>query len=79
MSNRHPGVAAALRWFTFEHLPVGTGRRVSSWFADLANLLTTEIEATGRSDVELTYALRELLAAKDAAVRAALVAEGKVT
>ena len=75
----HPAVTATLRWFAFEHLAPGLGREVSEVFASLARDLAGTLTAAGTSDPEVTYALRALLVAKDAAVRAALVADGVVT
>lgn len=56
-----------LRYFAFEHLPHPLGI-ISSWFHQLANSIDLELPA----GPEKTTALRKLLEAKDAAVRAAL-------
>jgi hypothetical protein len=65
----HPATAAVLRFFAWEHLPPHLAD-ISRPFAELAENLTTRVpELDGP---ELTVALRKLLEAKDAAVRAAL-------
>lgn len=56
-----------LKWFKFDHLPEPL-KEVSSHFAELANI-TVALCASGP---ERTVALRKLLEAKDAAVRARL-------
>jgi hypothetical protein len=56
-----------LKWFEFEHLPPGL-RAVSEPFCALA----VEICAMIEPGPERTVALRKLLEAKDAAVRAAV-------
>lgn len=56
-----------LRWFAYDHLPL-TLQDTSRPFAALANSLTDRL-APGP---ERTVALRKLLEAKDAAVRATL-------
>jgi hypothetical protein len=58
---------AILKFFKYEHLPE-TLRAVSKPFCDLANHIATTIP----SCAERSVALRKLLEAKDAAVRAAL-------
>lgn len=56
-----------LRYFRITHLPSGPLRRTAGMFTDLACLLD------GLPDgVEKSVAMRKLLEAKDAAVRAAL-------
>ena len=62
----HPATRAVLRYFKFGHLPDHL-KAVSAPFAQLANDLAQSLEGP-----ELTVALRKLLEAKDAAVRAAL-------
>lgn len=62
----HPAVQDVLRFFAYEHLPPEL-RRWSHQFHTLAHEL-----AGGLEGAELTVALRKLLEAKDAAVRAAL-------
>lgn len=56
-----------MRWFAFGHLPPKLAD-VSCWFAVLA----VEVTALPRC-AERTVALRKLLEAKDAAVRAAMI------
>lgn len=56
-----------LRWFAYEHLPPNL-RGVSASFADLAREVCDRCEP----GPERTVALRKLLEAKDAAVRAKL-------
>ncbi len=62
-----PEASPILRYFTYDHLPT-TLQRVSLPFAQLANAL----EETLPKGPEKSVALRKLLEAKDAAVRAAL-------
>ena len=54
-----------LDWFDYEHLPPDL-RAVSMYFHDLANVIVKQLEP----GPERTVALRKLLEAKDAAVRA---------
>ena len=68
MSERHPAVAAVLRYFAFAHLPAGPLRDTSEKFHILAEDLADALP----SGPELTAGLRKLLEAKDCAVRAAL-------
>lgn len=56
-----------LRWFTYGHLPADLGD-VSAPFSDLAHQLVAELPRCA----ERSAALRSLLVAKDAAVRAAI-------
>lgn len=63
---RHPAIVAILRFFAYEHLPAHL-QEVSRPFLELA--LSIADRAT---NAETTVALRKLLEAKDAAVRAAL-------
>lgn len=63
----HPAVQHVLEYFTFDHLPVPL-QKVSKPFCELA----LEIAARSPENPETTVALRKLLEAKDAAVRAAL-------
>jgi hypothetical protein len=56
-----------MKWFNFEHLPTDL-QAVSSKFYDVACSLCAIVEA----GPERTVALRKLLEAKDAAVRAKL-------
>jgi hypothetical protein len=61
----HPSITAVLQYFSFQHLPPQLAA-VSRPFAELALHLADTIEPVP----ELTVALRKLLEAKDAAVRA---------
>lgn len=63
---RHPAVAAVLQFFAYAHLPSHL-QEVSKPFCELA-----ERVADGPQNAESTVALRKLLEAKDAAVRAVL-------
>lgn len=56
-----------LKWFKYNHLPPHL-QKVSSRFYNVAHIVISEIEA----GPERTVALRKLLEAKDAAVRATL-------
>lgn len=69
----HPAKAQVLRFFEYEHLN-GHARSVSQDFSAIA----WELARTLPEDPETTVALRKLLEAKDAAVRAALVGEGVI-
>lgn len=71
----HPATAAVLRFFEYGHLPGGKLRDTSARFHDLAHALAADDTLDGP---ELTVALRKLLEAKDAAVRAALPVPGAV-
>lgn len=62
----HPAVRAVLQFFVYSHLPPHL-QTVSKPFMDLANTI-----ACGPQNAEATVALRKLLEAKDAAVRAVL-------
>lgn len=65
----NPAHARLMRYFAYDHLPPHLQER-SKRFRDLAVEI---IEDTGwRDDAEVTVALRKLLEAKDAAVRACL-------
>lgn len=57
-----------IRYFRHEHLPAGPLRDTSALFSALAN----EIQSRLPDGAEKSVALRKLLEAKDAAVRAAL-------
>lgn len=63
----HPAIQHVLKFFAYEHLPEKL-RAVSKPFGDLAQ----EVAARAPDNQETTVALRKLLEAKDAAVRAAL-------
>lgn len=63
----NPAIAHVLQYFRWEHLPPklqGPSKR----FGELANWIATELP----ENQETTVALRKLLEAKDAAVRASL-------
>lgn len=64
----HPATEQLLRYFAYEHLPAYL-QTFSVPFHDLAHQLAGNDQLDGP---ELTVALRKLLEAKDAAVRAAL-------
>jgi hypothetical protein len=57
-----------LRYFDYQHLPHNTLRSTSANFANLAKVVVQELPRSA----ERTVALRKLLEAKDAAVRAAV-------
>lgn len=61
----HPSIHALLRWFAYDHLPHEL-RQTSKGFHALAHQLVEHLPV----DPETTVALRKLLEAKDAAVRA---------
>lgn len=63
----HPAVAHVLRYFAYEHLPPHL-QEISRPFCELA----TAVADRAPFSQETTVALRKLLEAKDAAVRAAL-------
>jgi len=63
----HPSTEAILRYFDFDHLPPRL-RKVSEPFGFLA----TKLAVTLPPIPETTVAIRKLLEAKDAAVRASL-------
>lgn len=69
------GRSPILRYFTFGHLPEGPLRQTSEIFAELAVWADDNLPA----GAEKSTALRKLLEAKDAAVRAALEAEKEPT
>jgi len=62
----HPSIQHVLQYFTWEHLPPHL-QAISRPFGELAQLV-----ASGPANAETTVALRKLLEAKDAAVRAVL-------
>lgn len=64
MAFYHPSVAAILQYFDYRHLPPGLAS-VSREFARLAFSIADNAQGP-----EATVALRKLLEAKDAAVRA---------
>jgi hypothetical protein len=63
----HPSVEHVLQFFTYEHLPFEL-QTISAPFARLAKVVADRAPF----NPETTVALRKLLEAKDAAVRAAL-------
>lgn len=65
---RHPGVADALQWLTYAHLPEGL-RRYSAPFYEAA---VAVVKANTHDCPELTTALNKLIEAKDSAVRAGI-------
>lgn len=71
MKEFHPAVAGVLRFFEYDHLPEGPIRNTSRDFQAFAQSMAVRIDP----DPELTVALRKLLEAKDAAVRAVVVTE----
>ena len=66
----HPAIEHVLQFFKYEHLPIGLAA-VSQPFCELAEKVAREFP----NSPETTVALRKLLEAKDAAVRAALTQE----
>lgn len=64
--SRHPSIAGLLQFFAYGHLPPHLAE-VSRPFRELAEKI-----ADGPTNAETTVALRKLLEAKDAAVRAVL-------
>lgn len=66
----HPAVAGVLRFFAYDHLPEHL-QAISKPFSDLATQVADR-SLNGADGPETTVALRKLLEAKDAAVRAAL-------
>lgn len=67
--SHHPSVQHLLQYFRYEHLPEHL-QAVSKDFHDLAK--KTADRSIGNPSIEATVALRKLLEAKDAAVRAAI-------
>lgn len=70
LTHRHQSVADVARWFTYGHLQ-GTARLTSAVVCRAAVSLLLTIP----DSAELTAALRDLLKAKDAFVRAAIAEE----
>lgn len=68
MPSDNPHHQRTLRWFAYDHLP-DTLAAVSAPFHDLAHQLADQ---PGADPTETSVALRKLLEAKDAAVRAAV-------
>lgn len=67
MTDRHPSVGQIHRYFAYDHLPPKL-QKVSRHFAVTADLLLEWLP----DSPELTFCLRQLLLAKDAAVRCAV-------
>jgi hypothetical protein len=65
--DRHPSVRDAAQWFRFDHLPAGPLQEVSKAACQLAYTMIASLP----DSPQLTIGLHELLAAKDAFVRAA--------
>jgi len=63
----HPAIAHVLKYFAYEHLPENL-QAVSKPFGELAK----QVAERAPDNQETTVALRKLLEAKDAAVRATL-------
>jgi hypothetical protein len=63
----HPAIQHVLKFFAYSHLPEKL-QEISRPFCDLAQ----QVAARAPDNQETTVALRKLLEAKDAAVRAAL-------
>lgn len=63
----HPAIQHVLKFFSYSHLPERL-QEVSKPFCDLAN----QVANRAPDNQETTVALRKLLEAKDAAVRATL-------
>lgn len=63
----HPAIQRVLRFFAYDHLPERL-QEVSRPFSELAQQIAHRVP----NDAETTVALRKLLEAKDAAVRAVL-------
>lgn len=63
----HPAIQHVLNFFTYEHLPPKL-QEISKPFCELA----LEVANRSPNNQETTVALRKLLEAKDAAVRAGL-------
>jgi hypothetical protein len=64
--DRHPGTQQLARWFSYDHLPAGEPKAVSSYCHDLAQVMINNLP----DGPELTAGLRKLLEAKDCFVRA---------
>jgi hypothetical protein len=71
---RHPATQEKMRWFSADHLPMGTPREVSKMCSQLAMALVQTLD----DGPQLTIALQGLIETKDAAVRQALVDSGTV-
>ncbi len=67
MAQHHPAIAHVLQFFAYDHLPPPL-QEISKGFCELARATADRAP----QNQETTVALRKLLEAKDAAVRAAL-------
>lgn len=72
-AERHRAVQDVARWFDYRRLPAGLPRQVSRILSVTASNMLDLIEV---DDPELTRGLSRLVEAKDALVRAAIVAQG---
>jgi hypothetical protein len=72
LSKRHPATQQILRWFSWDHLPA----RLQAISAPVS-VLAYEMAEVLPDGPELTFALRQLLLAKDAFVRAELDRTGE--
>jgi hypothetical protein len=70
MTPPNPNADHIIQFFTFDHLPAHL-QKVSAPFSDLAHILVGSVPR----NPERTVALRKLLEAKDAAVRAVIARE----
>ncbi len=68
-ADRHPGTAAVVRWFAYDHLPPDN-RRMPAVICQLVTGLLVDLP----DSPELTTGLRKLLEAKDCLTRAAVEA-----
>ncbi len=76
MPKYHPAVKALLRFFEYEHLPIGSLREVSYSCVLLANTMAKKLpDGTASQLDEKITGLRKLLEAKDCFVRAMLPGE----
>lgn len=71
LAERHPAVREIAQFFDYGHLPPGPLRDTSHACHNLAVEMLTSLP----DGPELTFGLRQLLLAKDAFVRQALVAQ----
>lgn len=69
--SRHPATVALLRWFEWDHLPEGPVRHTSQQVCLLAHSMANHLS----DGPELSAGLRDLLKAKDAFVRAAILTQ----
>lgn len=71
INSTHPAISGVLAFFSFSHLSRDALRYISRIYAITAIHTVDQLEDT-KSGAEVTVALRKLLEAKDAAVRAAI-------